>query len=269
MQQCPVSVVIPCYRGINTIERAVSSVMAQTVLPMEIIIVEDCSSDENQTWTMLLSIREKHGEIIKLLRHEENQGAGPARNTGWNAAKGEYIALLDQDDAWHPQKLEIQYAFLKNHRDADLVGCPVKWLREEYLPDVVLPRFSKLQKLHILFANPFFTSSIVLKADIPLRFPKLAGAEDYYLWISLVCKNYIFYFCDVPLSFMFKPPFGVSGLGADIYFMSQKSREAFQMLREGGVLSNSEHTFLLLIDKLKMPIRKIRARRYRNLSKKD
>lgn len=100
-----VSVIIPAYNREKTIERAVMSVLKQTMLPMEIIVVDDCSTDS--TVSIVQKMRKKNN-LIKLIRLRKNQGAQVARNCGIKVARGDWIAFLDSDDEWLENKLEIQ-----------------------------------------------------------------------------------------------------------------------------------------------------------------
>lgn len=120
----PVSVVVPCYCCEGTIERAVDSVMKQTALPAEVLLVDDASPDQGRTLNKLRQLqgrfRDKtHIEVIAL---KNNGGPSVARNAGWEAATQPYIAFLDADDAWHPQKLEIQYEWMKEYSEVVLTG---------------------------------------------------------------------------------------------------------------------------------------------------
>jgi len=110
----PVSVVIPCYRCGATIKRAVDSVAAQTLRPAEVILIEDGSGDN--TLEQLYRVQGEHPkDWIKIIALEKNSGPSFARNTGWDAATQPYIAFLDADDSWHPQKTEIQYQWMAAH----------------------------------------------------------------------------------------------------------------------------------------------------------
>jgi glycosyltransferase involved in cell wall biosynthesis len=96
-----VSVVIPTYNRAHTVGRAVESVLLQSHRPLEVIVVDDGSTDNT------LEILESYGDRIKVLR-QPNGGPSAARNEGVAQAKGEIIAFLDSDDAWKPEKLERQ-----------------------------------------------------------------------------------------------------------------------------------------------------------------
>ena len=98
-----VSVVIPAYNRAHSIGQAIQTVLNQTYQDLEIIVVDDGSSDNTSE-----VVRSLKDERIRYIRHEENKGAPAARNTGIKAAQGEYIAFQDSDDEWLPQKLEKQ-----------------------------------------------------------------------------------------------------------------------------------------------------------------
>jgi len=98
-----VSVIIPTYNRAKLLGRAVHSVLSQTFADFELIIVDDCSTDNTEE--MIRGLTDKR---IKFIRHEENRGAPAARNTGIKNARGAFIAFLDSDDEWSPQKLEKQ-----------------------------------------------------------------------------------------------------------------------------------------------------------------
>ncbi|MHA3771984.1 glycosyltransferase family 2 protein [Verrucomicrobiota bacterium sgz303538] len=103
-----VSIIIPVYNRAATLPRCINSVLGQTVSDWELIAVDDHSRDDST------KVIESFGDPrIKVLRHEQNGGAGVARNTGMKAAQGTYIAFLDSDDEWLPAKLERQIAALE------------------------------------------------------------------------------------------------------------------------------------------------------------
>jgi len=101
-----VSVIIPAYNGENVIDRAITSVLEQSYDTHEIIVVDDGSTDSTA------SLLEKYGSDIHVVR-QENEGTTAARNCGARYASGDYIAFLDQDDCWIPEKLEIQIEVLR------------------------------------------------------------------------------------------------------------------------------------------------------------
>lgn len=105
-----VSVVIPVFNRASMIAAAVESCLAQTYRPIEVVLVDDCSSDDLDTAIHPFVDRPE----VRLVQHETNLGVSAARNSGVAAAKGTYVAFLDSDDAWLPTKLERQVAEVRS-----------------------------------------------------------------------------------------------------------------------------------------------------------
>lgn len=106
-----VSTIIPVFDRARMLREAVASVLAQTHRPIEIIIVDDGSTDD--TRAVADELADAHGEVRVI--HQENAGVGPARNAGSRAARGEFIQWLDSDDLLYPRKFELQVAGLLAH----------------------------------------------------------------------------------------------------------------------------------------------------------
>jgi glycosyltransferase involved in cell wall biosynthesis len=111
-----ISVVIPTFNQPDFLEEALKSVLAQTFRDFEVIVVNDGSTDDTAQRL------EGYSNRLRII-NQENLGIGAARNRGIEAATGRYVALLDHDDTWHPDKLAIQYQFMRAHPEA--VGCSV------------------------------------------------------------------------------------------------------------------------------------------------
>jgi glycosyltransferase involved in cell wall biosynthesis len=118
IQPSLVSVIIPAYNGQDYIGTAIESILAQTYQPVEIVVVDDGSP---------VSMEEAvsgYGPQVRYIR-QENGGTASARNTGWQAANGEFIALLDQDDLWLPYKLERQ---IPRFAEDPRIGMVTAWM---------------------------------------------------------------------------------------------------------------------------------------------
>jgi glycosyltransferase involved in cell wall biosynthesis len=111
-----VSVIIPTYNRAKTIKRAVNSVLGQTWKEMEVIVVDDGSTDQTG------EILKVYGDKIRVI-HRQNGGASAARNTGIKAAAGEIISFLDSDDEWLPQKTERQVKLLQRTESSGVKCC--------------------------------------------------------------------------------------------------------------------------------------------------
>src|SRR2546422_627426 len=111
-----VSVVIPVYNGEQYLADAIQSVLDQTYPNFEAIVVDDGSTDGSA------AVAKRVGEAIRYV-HQANGGVSKARNTGIAAARGTYLAFLDQDDLWLPDKLAAQVAYLDSHPEIGAVYC--------------------------------------------------------------------------------------------------------------------------------------------------
>jgi len=116
---CRVSVIIPTYNSVKFITEALASVIGQTYRPYEVIVVDDGSTDE--TKEVVLGF---HDDVKYL--YQKNQGPASARNSGIKMSTGDYIAFLDADDVWTPNKIEDQVEFLDRHHDIGLVFSEIE-----------------------------------------------------------------------------------------------------------------------------------------------
>jgi glycosyltransferase involved in cell wall biosynthesis len=247
--QADVSVVIPCYRCSATIGRAVASVATQSLLPAEVILVEDCSGDDTLSTLHTLQ-REYPSGWIEVITLPENRGPGEARNEGWDRAKQPYIALLDADDTWHRDKIKIQYGWMSKQPKYALTGH--KRARHDTQINVpmrlqkVKGDFVPISTLRLLWSNCFPTSSVMLRRDLSARFAVgKYHCEDYLLWLTIASANKCMARCDLPLAFMHKAPFGEDGLSSQIWKMQIGEFDAYHYIWKSGHLST--WLFLLLI----------------------
>ena len=118
-----ISVIIPTYNRSATLERAIQSVLNQSFPALEIIVVDDASTDNTS------EILEKYSEKIHLIINQRNSGVSFSRNAGIQKARGEWIAFLDSDDQWEPSKLEKQKQFHRTHPEILISQCDEIWIR--------------------------------------------------------------------------------------------------------------------------------------------
>ena len=104
-----VSIIMPSYNTARFISETIESVLAQTYTNWELIIVDDCSTDNTDEVVAAFS-----DERIRYLKNEKNSGAAVSRNYALREARGRWIAFLDSDDLWHPEKLEKQIIFMES-----------------------------------------------------------------------------------------------------------------------------------------------------------
>lgn len=239
----PVSVVIPCYRCADTIERAVHSAIHQTLPPAEIILIDDFSNDGGVTINALEQQRQANPSInIKICPLPRNVGPGSARNAGWDESRQPYLAFLDADDSWHPHKLKIQYQWMATHPEAMLSGhLSVKMSDNSTppgLPDKLMVR--RVNKYALLLSNCFPTRSVMLRRDVPFRFkPEKRYAEDYLVWLAMVFADYPAYVINQPLAYSYKEDFGEGGLTADIWKTQLGECDTYRQLYNAGSISTA------------------------------
>lgn len=187
MENKLVSIIMPAHNASTTIERAIFSVLKQTHKLFELIVMDDCSTDN--TVEIVKSISD---ERITIYQNKTNLRAGLTRNVGIEKAKGEYIAFLDSDDAWTIDKLEKDLAFFKEHPNFDLVGN--QYLSIALILDKAKEEpltFNEITIKSLLTKNPVFTSTVMFKKHILTRFPEnFHVSEDLYFWARILIDGY-------------------------------------------------------------------------------
>ena len=179
-----VSVIIPTYNRKNLLKRALHSASSQTFVPQEIIVVDDGSSDGTKDWVL---------ERFPYVRYiyQDNSGVSSARNAGIKEAKGSWIAFLDSDDEWMPDKLEKQEIAINDSKEAWLCHTNEIWIRN----GIRVNQMKKHQKyggdvfencLDICRISP---SSALIKKEVfemvGLFDESLKVCEDYDLWLRI------------------------------------------------------------------------------------
>ncbi|BAY88649.1 MULTISPECIES: glycosyltransferase family 2 protein [unclassified Tolypothrix] len=244
-----VSVVIPCYFCAHTIDRAVKSIVQQTLRPSEVILVNDGSKDD--TWKILQKLQAEYEENwIKIVDLKLNYGPSKARNIGWDLATQDYIAFLDADNAWHPEKIAFQYLWMCNNPHVLVSGhAPPGSLSNSNkynLEPILLNQDVKARvvtKKQILKSNPFETSSIMIKRNIHYRFDnKQRYCEDYFLWMQICLDQQIIYLLDKQLTYVYKQP---KSLSSNIVKMRLGDINNFWKLWRNNRINLAEMIFLI------------------------
>ena len=192
-----VSVVIPSRNRRAGLERAIESVSQQTWPNIEIIVVDDASSDDTPQFLQKLS---DSGIAIKVVRNEAAQGGAGARNRGIELARGIYIAFLDDDDIWLPEKLHSQIALMKKQPCASSVSCSF-FVQHSSGKRTIKHISSPISSQQILHTNHLGGASMCLTTrqmllDIGACDASLRSGQDWDLWIKLndrgpvlACRN--------------------------------------------------------------------------------
>ncbi|WP_432472053.1 glycosyltransferase family 2 protein [Amphritea sp. HPY] len=192
-----VSVIMPSYNSADHISASISSVLQQTFTDWELLIIDDCSSDN--TAEVVKGFLQN--SRIKLIQLEKNEGAAIARNVGIERSQGRYIAFLDSDDIWLPYKLETQLSFMKKN-NVYFSYAAYKKIDEEgsFLGHVRVPdrvNYNSLLKscvigcLTVVYDTDFFGK---------IYMPKIRKRQDFGLWLKMLKRVDFAYGISEPLA---------------------------------------------------------------------
>ncbi|HBJ37783.1 MAG TPA: hypothetical protein DDZ51_24110 [Planctomycetaceae bacterium] len=223
-----ISVVVPCFNRASILGRAIKSALNQSMPPDEVIVVDDGSSDKSAM------VARTFGERVRVIQ-QANAGAAAARNRGIEVAVGEWIAFLDSDDLWHPEKLRMQLNIADRFPEADLIFCDTITRSVER---VLMPSRFALGGLYgmevqrvgddLLFGPELFqrmitqsrviTSAVMVRAGLEgLAFQEdIWGSEDWALWLELGTRH-TFAAVDQVLVTMFQQGDNISGSKGRLY----------------------------------------------------
>ena len=183
---CPkVSVIMPAYNSEEFIEQAIRSALNQTYSNLEVIVIDDNSNDG--TNSIVKKLADEDDRVI-LVRNEHNLGAAQSRNKGMDLCRGEYVALLDSDDVWYPEKLEVQME-LAQKENADIVYCSYAITDEKgqkKCPDFIVSECASLEST--IIKSEISCSTAILGPGVikGYRFPHEYYHEDLALWLRLL-----------------------------------------------------------------------------------
>ena len=182
-----ISVIVPVYNAASCLHRSLRSVLRQTLPDFELIVVDDCSTDESAK--ILMGYRALD-DRIRVFSTTRNGGPGAARNVGLGHARGRYIAFLDSDDFWMKNKLERQ---VRNFDDGDvIVSCTstVVLNSDGGIRGLIKAR-PKVHLKNMMVANRIPLSSAMVRKGLngAERIPELRSRQDYAYWIALLKNN--------------------------------------------------------------------------------
>jgi len=263
-----ISVVIPMYNSADTIIRALNSIENQTAFNQitEVIVVNDGSTDNSLD--LVKEYKEENEQIPLVVIDKPNGGVSSARNAGMKAAKGKWIALLDSDDSWFPEKIEIQMKTIKEHQEIDFLGGDI----DDRGLKILWKKISGLYRANVkdvclkMFPQ---TSAAIFKRSI---FEQIGGydenqhyAEDGNYFLK-ICTHYNYY--HLPIQMVCyggaKPGFGFSGLSANLKKMYEGNIKNIKELKRDSMISNKFYMFLRVFYWLKY-IRRIIITKFRML----
>ncbi|HDR7367087.1 glycosyltransferase family 2 protein [Bacillus toyonensis] len=194
-----ISIIIPTYNAERFILNTINSVKTQTYKNWEIIIIDDCSSDKTLQIVKEQQAIDKRIRIIKL---KNNSGAAIARNTGINSSKGKYVAFLDSDDLWLPEKLEKQLAFMQEN-DIAFSFTSYQIINQDGTPTDKFVHVPEKINYNGLLKNTII-GCLTVMIDVEklgkIQMPNIRTRQDTATWLKILKQGHYAYGLDEVLS---------------------------------------------------------------------
>ena len=229
-----ISVIIPCYNSESFIIDALESVKAQSYSNLEIIIINDGSTDN--TKDIVMGFIASNARLNIILIDQLNKGVSAARNAGLRAASGDWIALLDSDDKWLSKKLEKQMAIVTSNPNVDFLGTN---RNGEIFDQFIYKKIEALTQIYprdLFYKMFFFTSTVIFKKEILNTIgyfdEKISFCEDAKFFIQ-ICRRYN--------CFLLKESLVIAGGGRADYLKNGLSGNLWKMQK--GELNNINEGF--------------------------
>lgn len=182
-----ISVVLPTYNGAATLAAAVRSILRQPLRDLELIVIDDGSTDDSFAVAQRLA-----DPRVRLYRNERNMGASRTRNRGIELARGVFIAPMDADDVCRPRRLELTWRYLAAHPEVGACGGWGKWIGWGRRPFVLsLPTEPEAVRATMLFGAPYHHDTLLVRKAVVdehrLRYPEnWQAADDYGFFRALI-----------------------------------------------------------------------------------
>jgi len=192
-----ISIVMPTYNVDQYVSDAIESIINQTYIDWELIITDDCSTDDSRTVIDKYVERDKR---IKLFCLKVNSGAGAARNNSIDKASGRYIAFCDSDDWWYPYKLEIQYYFMTKNR-YEFIFSACEFANSKLEVTGISWKRSRVTRSSLLYECNIGTPGVIYdtKRIGKIYFPLIRKRQDWVLWLRIIEKTKYLYCINWPL----------------------------------------------------------------------
>ncbi len=193
-----VSVIMPCYNMEDFVADSIASVQRQSYPHWELLIVDDASTDGTVKTVKKLA---EQDEKIHFVVKNEHSGIADTRNQCISMAQGHYLAFLDADDIWHPEKIETQLRFMTDHR-AGFTYTTYDWIDEEgHTLNKFINTIGNLDYKTYLRNTIIGCSTVMVDTDIvgQVVVPNFRTSEDTATWLDILKKGHLAYAIDEPL----------------------------------------------------------------------
>lgn len=266
-----ISVIIPMYNSEKTIIRSLESVQKQTYLQYihEVIVINDGSTDNSKS--IVEKFADSNPDFPLKLINKENGGVSSARNEGLKYAKGDWLALLDSDDEWLDNKIEVQVEIIKEHPQIDFLGGSIDNSDLRILGRKINQLYKA--KLNDLCIKVFpQTSTALFRRKI---YDDIGGYDENQRYgedanyFMKICYAYNYYYLPKRLVVYDggKPSFGYSGLSSNLKGMQDGVMKNIRELRSKKLISPLFYYFLLAFNNIKY-VRRVLIVRIANIKRK-
>ncbi len=199
---------MPCFNHARFLAESVQGILCQSYTDLELIIVDDCSSDDS--WEIMCGLAQQDTRV-KPIRHAQNGGASKSRNDGLRASKGEFLGFCDSDDIWKPEKLSIQMSILQRRPECDVTYCDALFIDEAGRPSG--KRFSEEFPVpgtgcgdlfdQLVFRNFINMQTVLMRRACVEQsgyFDEgIKWVEDWWYWLK-VSRNHNYFYSAEPLA---------------------------------------------------------------------
>lgn len=257
-----VAAIMPCFNNPEMVERALKSIINQTVSVNEVIIIDDGSNQTDKSKIKKIISSYLSDLPISYIDLEKNVGPGKARQIGINSSVSDFVAFLDSDEYWHPKKIEFCRDVIVKHCCEIIGHNRIKIGKiEEYEIECNDFYSKKLTSWRFLVHNPIPTSSLVARRHLCENIFEFGGrrAEDYAALLILRNRASSIFFLNCDLVASFKFPFAESGAGSDVVQMKLSAIKNVFRLWRANYLSACELLIISIFWAAKFPVILFRA----------
>lgn len=234
-QNVAITVVIPSYNSGSTIMECLDSVFSQSFRDFEVVVVDDGSTDHSAALVEERMRRPEYAGTLKLIR-QANAGPSAARNKGIAMAQGQFVAFLDADDYWAPDKLALQMKYIALHPELSLIGVACA----EPFADGS-DTLNMISFVQLLSRNYFKTSGVLIRKAVAIQFPfneTMKYSEDYRVWLQVAQRGAVAIINkNLCAAIGGKRAFGDAGLSANLKAMQQGELSNYRYLYAQNYIS--------------------------------
>lgn len=238
-----VSIIIPVFNSEKTIQATLDSVMNQTYKNLEIITINDGSTDRSES----IIKQNNHSQSIRCFK-QTNKGVSAARNAGMKKATGKYITFLDSDDLWDKNKIQIQAEIMENNSEMDLLATNKDGVKFKKFLWFEIKELTPISLKLMLYKNFLLTSTVMYKRSLLNTIgyfdEKMRYSEDMDYFCRIAAQYKCFLYNESLVSaWNNKPAYGHSGLSANLWGMQKGEFRALKKVYQTKAINFFEYLY--------------------------